>query len=182
MAKQASGSVLKKDTAAGDVLLGASRMRLLRVLLLHAGPPLHLRALGRLAKVALGLLQRELKTLEQLGLVARMDQGRVVVFAVNRTHPMVPALREIALQASGGVRVLLREQLEPIDPAAERSLSKRPLYGDAIVVLIVSEVPYERWIERTLPLELVLGRPILLRVLRPTQVQVSIDAADWDRF
>lgn len=172
-------TVPQQDTRAAELLLGASRLRLLSALLLHPGPPLHMRALGRLAKVALGLLQRELKTLEQIGIVVRSEQGRTVTFGVQRSHPLVPTLREMVLESVGGVNVWLAKHLANLDVAALVYLHRKRLADEAYVVQIISEVAYERWLERTLPLELVLGRPILLRVLRPGQVVETVDLSQW---
>lgn len=171
--------VLNEDTVAGAMLLGESRLRLLSALLLHPGPPLHMRALGRLARVALGLLQRELKTFEEIGLVLRIEQGRTVLFSVQRTHPLLPALREMVLDASGGLSVWLARQLASLDPASLVYLEKSPPAGQPLVLQVVSEVAYERWHERTLPLEPVLGRIILLRVLRPGQLTEPPDLSKW---
>lgn len=181
MSAKRDRGVSQKGTYAADLLLGASRLRLLSVLLLHPGPPLHMRALGRLARVALGLLQRELKTLEQIGLVLRIDQGRTVVFDVQRSHPLVPALREIVLDSAGGLSGLLARHLAGLDPSASVFLHREPVV-EACVLLVVSELAYERWLERTLPLETVLGRPVLLRVLRPSQSEAEVDLLRWQRL
>lgn len=181
MSAKRDRTVPQQDTRAAGLLLGASRLRLLSVLLLHPGPPLHMRALGRLAKVALGLLQRELRTLEQIGLVLRIEQGRTVVFDVQRAHPLLSALREIVLDAAGGLPALLGRHLAGLDPAASVFLHRDGV-ADAHVLLIVSELAYERWLERTLPLEAVVGRPLLLRVLRPAQSGAEPDLLRWRRL
>lgn len=181
MSAKRNSIVSQQDTRAAGLLLGASRLRLLSVLLLHPGPPLHMRALGRLAKVALGLLQRELKTFEEIGLITRVEQGRTVVFEVKRSHPLVPALREIVLDAGGGLNALLSRQLAGLDVAAS-VYRHRDLVAELYVLLIVSELAYERWLERTLPLEIVLGRPLLLRVLRPGQAPAEVDLIQWQRL
>lgn len=181
MSAKRNSDVSSRDTKSAALLLGASRLRLLGVLLLHPGPPLHMRALGRLAKVALGLLQRELKTFEEIGLITRLEQGRTVVFDVKRSHPLVPTLREIVLEAAGGLGALLSKHLGGLDVAAIVYLH-REATARAHVLLIVSELAYERWLERTLPLEAVLGRPLLLRVLRPGQVLGEVDLLQWRRL
>jgi hypothetical protein len=178
MSRARNKPVSRQDTNAAELLLGASRLRLLSALLLYAGPPLHMRALGRSARVALGLLQRELRILEEIGLVVRSEQGRTVVFGLQRSHPLLPMLRDTVLESAGGLAVYLARQLATIDPAALVYLERKPL-GPSLVLQIVSEVAYERWHERTLPLEPVLGRMILLRVLRPGQVSDPIDHSRW---
>jgi hypothetical protein len=179
MSARRTNGVSPKDTLGAEPLLGASRLRLLRVLLLHPGPPLHMRALGRLARAALGLLQRELKTFEEMGLVVRSEQARTVVFELNRAHPLLPSLRQIVLESAGGLGVWIAGQLAGLDPAALVYRVRDEALARPLVLLIVSEVAYERWQERTLPLELVLGRMILLRVLRPSQLPEPPDLSKW---
>ncbi len=183
MSARRDKTVSKQDTreTAASLLLGASRIRLLSALLLNPAPPLHLRALGRLARVALGLLQRELRTFEEIGLIERIEQGRNVVFGVNRNHPLLPALRDIVIDTAGGLPALLSRQLAGIDVAASIYLH-RSAPGDSVVLLIISEVAYDRWVEKTLPLETVLARMILLRVLRPGAHHADIDLMQWQRL
>lgn len=175
MVRKRNASVSQQDTAAA-MLLGASRVRLLEALLLRPGPPLHMRALGRIGKVALGLLQRELKTFEQIGLVSRQEQGKTVVFAVKRDHPLVPLLRDLLLENAGGLNLWLARQLASIDPAA---LVYRCKASGECTLLVVSALPYERWHGQTLTLEPVIGRMILLRLLRPEAVSEPIDLTAW---
>lgn len=176
MSRKRNEGVSQQDTAAA-LLLGASRLRLLQALLLRPGPPLHMRALGRIARVALGLLQRELKLFEEIGLVTREVQGKTVVFGVKRDHPLAALLRDLLLEAGGGLNVWLALQLADLDPAALVYRQRQPTRD--CVLLIVSGLPYERWHERTLTLEPVLGQLILLRVLRPEAVSEPIDLTNW---
>lgn len=176
MTRRRNEGVSQQDTAAA-MLLGASRLRLLEALLLRPGPPLHMRALGRIARVALGLLQRELKLLEEIGLIFREAQGKTVVFGAKRDHPLAPLLRDLLLEAGGGLNVWLARQLAGLDSAALVYRHRRT--ARECVLLIVSGLPYERWHERTLALEPVLGEMILLRVLRSEAVSKAIDLESW---
>ena len=64
------------------------------------------------------VLQRELKLFEEIGLVTREVQGKTVVFGVKRDHPLAALLRDLLLEAGGGLNVWLALQLADLDPAA----------------------------------------------------------------
>ena len=102
-----------------DLLFGATRQRVLAVLLLRPDASFHLRELARLTGSHAGTLGRELDKLTESGLVLRTEQGNQVHYRANRgsllfddlaaifrkTHGAVPALQEVLAPLDDRIRV-----------------------------------------------------------------------------
>lgn len=88
-------------------LLGSSaRAKVLSCLLLPGARPVHVRELGRLCGLPYSAAQREVKLLEDLGLVEAEQVGRSKRYHVVAGAPLIPALRDLVRQAVGVVPLL----------------------------------------------------------------------------
>ncbi len=96
-----------------DLLFGQVRRRLLALLLVQAAEPVHLRGLARLARTSAGTAQRELRALEQVGLVRSVRQGSQVLFQANEASPTLPLLRAL-LEQTVCAADLIRSALAPL--------------------------------------------------------------------
>jgi predicted nucleotidyltransferase len=90
----------------GQVLFGKTRRKVLGLLLSHPGQTFYLREIVRWADVGLGAVQRELKTLVQVGVIRRSVRGTHVFFQADPDCPVFADLRGIVLKTTGLADVL----------------------------------------------------------------------------
>lgn len=89
-----------------SVLASPALARLVIFFALHPDRSVHLRLLGRLARLGRRSLENELTRLESLGLVERRREGRNVVVLADEEHPGWRALREMVRQFAHPAEVL----------------------------------------------------------------------------
>lgn len=77
------------------------RSEILRLLFLSPGRSLHLRGLARLSGLAVGTIQREVRTLLNAELISRRRDGNRLYFEANIHNPIFPELRGLTLKTSG---------------------------------------------------------------------------------
>jgi predicted nucleotidyltransferase len=75
------------------------------------GAPLHLREIQRRSGLSVGTVQRELRQLEDLGLIQRARDGNRVYYDAVRSHPLYEEIRSI-VRKTAGLADVLREALE----------------------------------------------------------------------
>lgn len=97
-----------------DLLFGATRQRVLAVLLLRPDASFHLRELARLTGSHAGTLGRELDKLTESGLVLRAEQGNQVHYRANRGSLLFDDLAAMFRKTHGAVPAL-QEALAPLD-------------------------------------------------------------------
>jgi predicted nucleotidyltransferase len=161
-----------KSTA--DELFGRSRAAVLESLLLRPDESTHVRELARATGISAGTLHRELRALEELGLLTRREVGRQVFYAANRAHPIFEDLASL-LQKTGGYAATLREALTPI----ARSVRAAFIYGsmasgDArpqsdIDVMVLGDVKFADVVRALAPAERKLRREVNPTVMRPAE-------------
>jgi predicted nucleotidyltransferase len=95
-----------------EVLFGAYRRRLLALLLLHSDKTFYVREIARLTGVPAGSLHRELKLLEDTGLLLRSTSGNQVRYQANRDCPIFAELAGI-FRKTAGLADVLRDLLAP---------------------------------------------------------------------
>src|ERR1039458_2232370 len=113
-----------KTKPLGDLLFGQTRGSVLALLYGMPDQTFFVRQIARRIGTSVGPVQRELKTLSEVGLIDRSTVGRQVFFQANRDHPGFPELRSLVAKTSG-VFHLLRSALMPL---AER-ISIAFVYG-----------------------------------------------------
>lgn len=90
-----------------DMLITSrARLELLKVLLLRGDGRYYLRELVKLTRLPQGSVQRELRNLEQAGLVVRERSGRQVYFQINRRCIIFPELKAMFIKTVGLADVL----------------------------------------------------------------------------
>lgn len=106
MRTQAIKSDERPPRGLASVLASPALARLVIFFALHPDRSVHLRLLGRLARLGRRSLENELTRLEGMGLVERRREGRNVVVRADEAHPGWRALREMVRQFAHPVEVL----------------------------------------------------------------------------
>ncbi len=82
-------------------LFGHTRSALLATLYGHSEEWFHLRQLARLAGAGYGAVQRELKSLTEMGLVLRRSHGNQVLYCANHESPIFAEIRSLVAKTVG---------------------------------------------------------------------------------
>lgn len=156
------------------LLLGDYHRRLLGLLLMRPEQDFHLREIGRLTGVPSGPAHRELKRLEQAGLLVAARAGNQVRYRANRASPIFTELQSI-LRKTTGLADVLREGLQPM---ASRILlafvfgsfaeGKEGPRSD-IDLLVVGTATFGEIVAALHPLHETLGREINPVVMSPAE-------------
>jgi predicted nucleotidyltransferase len=86
---------------AGRSLFGHTRSALLALLYGHADQSFYLRQLVRMVGAGHGALQRELKHLTDMGLIARRTQGNQVLYRANSQSPIFSEIKSLIAKTVG---------------------------------------------------------------------------------
>jgi len=161
---------------AAELLLGRGRRELLALLFTHQDRSFYLRELARLAGTSAGTAQRELRSLERVGLVQSHRRGRQIFYQANRGSPIFDPLRTL-LEKTLGAPDLLRAALAPL---ADR-IRYAGIYGSLaagtlgpssdIDVLVVGNVEFSEVTDALASAEEKLGRPVSPRVYSAAEFQ-----------
>jgi predicted nucleotidyltransferase len=100
----------------GSVLFGKARRSVLSLLYGHPDDRYYLRQIVRMTGIGLGPAQRELKTLNETGIILRLKEGPLVYYQANRNSPVFPELRNI-VRKTFGLTDIIRESLSPLSKA-----------------------------------------------------------------
>ncbi len=147
------------------LLFGSSRSRILAVLLLHPDESYHLRALARLAGISPGTLHRELRKLEDAGLITRASTGNQVRFQADRLCPVFEDLAAL-LKKTIGLTDVLREALTDLAERIEfavvfGSVAKgREHRRSDIDLLVIGDVEFNEIVLALHGAQEILGREI----------------------
>ena len=124
----------------GDAsLLGRSeiRRRIVALLLDAQGERLHLREIARRVRTSAGTASRELRRLEDAGLVARDLEGRQVYFRTRADSPLYPRVRGLvhAMAREPAVTLVQAPAPDPLGLQTARRLRRalRAVLGDRLV-------------------------------------------------
>lgn len=157
-----------KDSPAispAELLFGAYHRRLLGLLLMRPDQSFHLREIERLTGVPSGPAHRELKRMQQAGLVIATRVGNQVRYQADRGNPVFPELQSI-IRKTTGLADVLREALTPlatrINCAFVFGSVARGEEGPAsdIDLMVVGAVSFEDIVGALFPLHEMLGREI----------------------
>jgi predicted nucleotidyltransferase len=107
-----------------ETILGKTRASVLSALFLQPGPSMYTREIIRATGGSPGAVQRELKTLEDLGLLIREERGNQVHYRANPQHPIYEDLYGLLVKTTG-VADFIRNALEPLKQRIEVAF----LYG-----------------------------------------------------
>jgi predicted nucleotidyltransferase len=156
-------------------LMGSrTRVRLLEILLL-GGKPLYVRELARRTGANINSVRRELRNLEEMGLVESRREGPLKFHSANRDSPLYDDLRSLLLKTEG-VAGVLRAGLAELGEVEEAFLygsfaRGEEALGSDIDVLIVGRVDEEELARRVRGLEEVLSRAVNWVVFSPEEFQ-----------
>ena len=84
-----------------NLLFGAYRHRVLSLLYLRPGDRLHVRMISRLTGVPAGSLHRELRQLEEAGLLVAKRNGNQVLYSANEASPVFKELSSMLDKTAG---------------------------------------------------------------------------------
>lgn len=103
----------RRAGAASFLFPAAYRRKVLSLLLLNPERRLHVREIARLTGTTAGTLNKELRRLQEAGLLESERVGNQVRYSANRGHPIYPELAGI-LRKSVGLADVLIEALAPL--------------------------------------------------------------------
>ena len=101
------------ERESASVLFGKTRRAVLSLLFAHPDEGFYLRELARLAGVATGAAQREVRHLAEAGIIERQVRGNNIYYQANRGSPVFSELQGLVLKTSG-VADVLRASLAPL--------------------------------------------------------------------
>jgi len=167
-----------------NVLFGKGRGAILGLLYEHPDQSFYYRQLTRALKgLSVGTLQRELDTLNHLGLIERSAVGKQVFYRANRNHPIFPELRALVAKTVGAIPTL-RSALAPL---ADR-ISVAFVYGSIargeeraesdIDLLIIGNAELEDVIARLGNSETSLRRPVNPTVYSPAEFRTKLTSGN----
>src|SRR6185436_1567042 len=125
--------MLRTETGEVDLanlLFGAYRYRVLSLLLLRPGDSFHVRMISRLTGVPAGSLHRELRQLEQAGLLDARRIGNQIHYSANEASPVFDDLASVLEKAAGAPPVLEDHSVEhsiELPPRPKPKLTVRKL-------------------------------------------------------
>jgi len=99
--------------AIGTALLGRTRGAVLSLLFGRPDEEFHVRQISRLSGASLGPVQRELKFLAELGILASRRVGHQLLYRVNLASPVRDELSSLVMKTAG-MGDLLRAALRPL--------------------------------------------------------------------
>ncbi len=152
-----------------SVLFKDYRRRVLGLMLLHPGESYHVREVARLTGTVAGTLHKELATLAEAGILARVSRGNQVLYSANRECPVFEELAGILRKTSGLVDVLANALMplsEKIDSACifGSVASGRETTHSDVDILVVGAAGFAEIAKALYPCHEVLGREVNPRV------------------
>jgi DNA-binding transcriptional ArsR family regulator len=114
--------MLRTETGGPDLanlLFGAYRHRVLSLLFLRPGDSFHVRMISRLTGIPAGSLHRELRQLEQAGLLGAQRVGNQIHYRANEASPVFDELAAVLEKTAGAPPTLE-------DHSAEHSIELPP--------------------------------------------------------
>jgi DNA-binding transcriptional ArsR family regulator len=149
-----------------DALFSPSLQKILALLFVRVDDAFYLNEIIRLTGLGSASVQRELKRLEQAGLILSHRVGNMRRFQANRDHPVYPELHGM-IQKTFGLVGVLRRALQPLLPAVHiafvyGSIAKGTATAgsDVDLLLVGDAISYGTLLSALLPAEHALGRPI----------------------
>lgn len=155
----------RRAGAASLLFPAAYRRKVLSLLLLNPERRLHVREIARLTGTTAGTLNKELRRLQEAGLLESERVGNQVRYSANRGHPIYPELAGI-LRKSVGLADVLIEALAPLADRIEAafvfgSMARGTESADSdIDLLIVGAVEFGSVVDALQAAQQRLGRDI----------------------
>lgn len=160
-------------------LFGKTRRSILALLFSHPDESFYLRQIIRMAGVATGAGQRELKWLSDTGIIKRMVRGNQVYYQANSECPVFTEIKSLMIKTVA-VGDILRSALAPLAEHIVLAL----LYGSIaraaenkdsdVDVLVVGDVTFGEIVEKISPAQKILGREINPTVYPASELQKKL--------
>jgi predicted nucleotidyltransferase len=161
------------DLFAGRSLFGHTRSALLAILYGHADQSFYLRQLARTVGAGHGALQRELKHLTDMGLIARTVQGNQILYRANSQSPIFSEIKSL-ITKTVGIHDVIRSALVSLGPEIQIAF----VYGSVarqneransdVDLMVLGSAPFSDIVSALGPAQRVLRREI-----NPTVFPVS---------
>jgi predicted nucleotidyltransferase/DNA-binding transcriptional ArsR family regulator len=149
-----------------DALFTSAQQKLLALLFVQVDKAFHLNEIIRLTGLGSASAQRELKRLDDAGLILSERIGNARLFRPNRNSPVYPELHGL-IQKTMGLVGVLRAELQPLSPAQNiafvfGSIAKGEETADSDVdlMLVGESISYGALLSALAPAEQALGRKI----------------------
>jgi DNA-binding transcriptional ArsR family regulator len=97
------------------LITSKSRVEILTWFVAHPGERFHYLQLSKLLRASRPSIQRELKRLEDAGLLLSQKEANIRFYRINQEHPLYPEIKSIVFKTVG-LADFLRESLEKIGP------------------------------------------------------------------
>jgi uncharacterized protein len=171
------------DTSLANLLFGQTRGRILAMLYGKPDEAFFIRQLARMIDVSVGSVQRELLTLAEAGLITRSQTGNQVFYRANRQHPAYTELHALLVKTAG-IFHQLSEALAPLAKDIEFAL----VYGSFsrgdetaesdVDLMVVGKVTLDDLLERLVPVERTVQRPVNPTVYSSREVRTKLKAGN----
>lgn len=167
----------------GDLIFGQTRGRVLALLYGHSEDRFFVREISRHIGTAVGSVQRELQTLEGVGLIERSASGKQVYYQANRKHPVFPEIHSL-IAKTVGVYQHLRSALAPLSDRITLAF----VYGSVakgeeraasdVDMIIVGDVALDEVLTQLEPAERTIGREINPTVYTAKEFDLKVQAGN----
>lgn len=171
------------DTSLANLLFGQTRGRILATLYGKPDEAFFIRQLARMIDVSVGSVQRELLTLAEAGLITRSQTGNQVFYRANRQHPAYTELHALLVKTAG-IFHQISEALAPLAKDIEFAL----VYGSFsrgeetaesdVDLMVVGKVTLDDLLERLVPVERTVQRPVNPTVYSSREVRTKLKAGN----
>jgi uncharacterized protein len=164
-------------------LFGQTRGALLALLYTHVDQSFYVRQLVREIGAGHGALQRELKHLTDLGLLAQRRQGNQVLYQANSESPIFPEVRSL-IAKTAGMHDPIRSALAPLGSKIRIAF----VYGSAarqeeransdVDLMILGNVAFDRVVTALGPTQKKLSREINPAVFSVSEFQSKLKSGN----
>lgn len=162
-------------------LFGKAQQAVLGLLFSRPDESFYVREIVRATRVGQGAVQRELKRLDEAGIIERVDRGRQVFYQANRQCPVFAELQGLVVKTCG-VADVLRTALAPLGGRIAVAFifgsfaSGEPRKASDVDVLIVGDTTFAEVVSALLPAQERLAREVNPSVYPPTEFHQKVAA------
>lgn len=164
------------STLLAETLFKEQRRKVLGLLLLNAEQSYHVREVARLTGTAAGSIHKELKKLEQAGILTAQKTGNQLHYQANHRCPVFDELASLLRKTSGIADVLrqvlatLSEQIDVAFVFGSMASGEAGVHSD-IDLCVVGEVSFAELVKALYPCQQMLGREINPKSFTPSEWQ-----------
>jgi predicted nucleotidyltransferase len=160
-------------------LFPKTKRSLLALMFLHPEERFYIREIEKLTQVSQGALQRELKSMVEMGILQAEKKGRQTFYFANKANPIYSELHSIVFKTFG-VADVLKKALKSIESKIETAF----IYGSVakdedtarsdIDLFIISDIDFGNISVSLSKYEETLGRPINLYTITPNEFKTKL--------